>query len=312
MKLSRLLMAATAATILASAFGASAAEVKKIGLAVPNLQADFFNQIKLGVEKYAKEKGIEVIVVDAKNDTNTQVSQVQDLMTQDIGAFIYIPAGAAAAAVPTRLAREAGIPVINVDRVPEGAPGDTFIAGESVESAYAVCKHIIEKAGGSGKMAIIHGQKGTTPEVDRFTGCKRAIDENKGVELVDQQWSNMWSADEGFSIAQNMLQANPDITIIFGQADGLAMGAAKAVDVANLSDKVIIGGYDGDVSALEYLAKCNGPFIATATQSTQKMGVLAVESALAVAAGQKVEERQTPNAVLTTCENAPEFVKSHP
>ena len=140
-------------------------------------------------KSYAKEKGIEVIVVDAKNDTATQVSQVQDLMTQGIDAFIYIPAGAAAAAVPTRLAREAGIPVINVDRVPDGAPGDTFIAGESVESAYAVCKHIIEKAGGKGKMAIIHGQKGTTPEVDRFTGCKRAIDENPGVELVDQQWS---------------------------------------------------------------------------------------------------------------------------
>jgi ribose transport system substrate-binding protein len=299
MKLSKLLMAATAAAVLMSPLGASAAEVKKIGLAVPNLQADFFNQIKLGVEKYAKSKGIEVVVVDAKNDTATQVSQVQDLMTQGIDAFIYIPAGAAAAAVPTRLAREAGIPVINVDRVPDNAPGDTFIAGESVESAYAVCKHIIEKAGGKGKMAIIHGQKGTTPEVDRFAGCKRAIDENPGVQLVDQQWSNMWSADEGFSIAQNMLQANPDITMIFGQADGLAMGAAKAIDVANLSDKVIIGGYDGDVSALEYLAKCKGPFIVTATQSTQKMG-------------QKVEERQTPNAVLTTCENAPEFVKNHP
>jgi ribose transport system substrate-binding protein len=312
MKLSKLLMAATAAAVLMSPLGASAAEVKKIGLAVPNLQADFFNQIKLGVEKYAKSKGIEVVVVDAKNDTATQVSQVQDLMTQGIDAFIYIPAGAAAAAVPTRLAREAGIPVINVDRVPDNAPGDTFIAGESVESAYAVCKHIIEKAGGKGKMAIIHGQKGTTPEVDRFAGCKRAIDENPGVQLVDQQWSNMWSADEGFSIAQTMLQANPDITMIFGQADGLAMGAAKAIDVANLSDKVIIGGYDGDVSALEYLAKCKGPFIVTATQSTQKMGVLAVEAALAVAAGQKVEERQTPNAVLTTCENAPEFVKNHP
>ena len=241
MKLSTLLLAATTAAILSAPLGASAAEVKKIGLAVPNLQADFFNQIKLGVEKYATEKGIEVIVVDAKNDTATQVSQVQDLMTQGIDAFIYIPAGAAAAAVPTRLARQAGIPVINVDRVPDGEPGDTFIAGESVDSAYAVCKHIIEKAGGSGKMVIIHGQKGTTPEVDRFTGCKRAIDENPGVELVAQQWSNMWSADEGFSIAQNMLQANPDINIIFGQADGLAMGAAKAVDVANLSDKVIIG-----------------------------------------------------------------------
>lgn len=302
-----------AATALASLAGvASAQEVKKIGVAVPNLQADFFNQIKLGVENYAKEKGIEVIVVDAKNDTATQVSQVQDLMTQGIDAFIYIPAGAAAAAVPTRLARAEGIPVINVDRTPDGEPGDTFIAGESVESAYQVCKTIIEEASGSGKMAIIHGQKGTTPEVDRFTGCKRAIDENPGIELVAQQWSQMWSPDEGFSIAQNILQSNPDVTIIFGQADALAMGAAKAVDVAGLSDKVIIGGYDGDVAALEYLAKCEGPFKVTATQSTQMMGRLAVDSAIAVAAGQPVEERQTPNAVLTTCENAPEFVAQHP
>lgn len=311
MKSTKALMLATAfAVTLASPL--AAAEVKKLGLAVPNLQADFFNQIKLGVENYGKEKGIEVIVVDAKNDTATQVSQVQDLMTQGIDAFIYIPAGAAAAAVPTRLAREAGIPVINVDRFPEGEPGDTFIAGESVESAYQVCKHIIEKAGGSGKMAIIHGQKGTTPEVDRFTGCKRAVDENPGVELIDQQWSQMWSADEGFSIAQNMLQANPDIKIIFGQADGLAMGAAKAVEGAGLTDQVIIGGYDGDMSALEYLSKCQGPFIVTATQSTRTMGKMAVDSAIAVAAGEKVEERQTPNAVLTTCEDAGKFLEDHP
>ena len=300
------------AALVAVAGSAVAEEVKKIGLAVPNLQADFFNQIKLGVENYAGSKGIEVIVVDAKNDTATQVSQVQDLMTQGIDAFIYIPAGAAAAAVPTRLARAEGIPVINVDRTPEGEPGDTFIAGESVESAYAVCDHIIRLQGGQGKMAIIHGQKGTTPEVDRFKGCKRAIDEHDGVELVAQQWSQQWSPDEGFLIAQNMLQAHPDITIIFGQADGLAMGAAKAVEVAGIADKVIIGGYDGDVAALEYLAECKGPFWATATQSTQRMGILAVDSALAVAAGEDVPERQIPDAVLTTCANAPRFVASHP
>ncbi|MAU22398.1 MAG: sugar ABC transporter substrate-binding protein [Martelella sp.] len=306
----KIIAAALASAALAGP--ALADDVNKIGLAVPNLQADFFNQIKLGVENYGKEKGIEVIVVDAKNDTATQVSQVQDLMTQGIDAFIYIPAGAAAAAVPTRLARAEGIPVINVDRTPEGAPGDTFIAGESVESAYQVCKHIIDLAGGEGKMAMIHGQKGTTPEVDRTKGCMRAIEENPNVELVTEQWSQMWSPDEGFSIAQNMLQAHPDLKLIFGQADGLAMGAAKAVDVAGLSDQVIIGGYDGDVAALEYLAKCEGPFVATATQSTQMMGRLAVDSAIKVAAGESVPERQTPNAVLTTCENAPQFVENHP
>lgn len=308
----RTLFTATAVAAMASLASAQGVGIKKIGLAVPNLQADFFNQIKLGVEGYAAKLGIDVIVVDAKNDTNTQVSQVQDLITQGIDAFIYIPAGAAAATVPTRLARNEGIPVINVDRTPEGEPGDTFIAGESVESAYAVCDHIIRLAGGEGKMAIVHGQKGTTPEVDRHKGCLRAIEENPGVELVAQQWSQMWSPDEGFSIAQNMLQAHPDMKIIFGQADALAMGAAKAVDVAGLSNQVIIGGYDGDVAALEYLSKCEGPFVVTATQSTQAMGVLAVNSAIAVVHGASVPARQTPDAVLTTCEDAPRFVEKHP
>ncbi len=306
------MIAATAFALLGGTAFAEGIGVNKIGLAVPNLQADYFNQIKQGVESYAEKLGIEVVVVDAKNDTNTQVSQVQDLLTQGIDAFIYIPAGAAAAAVPTRLARAEGIPVINVDREPEGEPGDTVIYGENVLSAYQVCSHIIGLAGGDGKMVIVHGQKGTTPEVQRFEGCKRAIDENPGVELVAQQWSQMWSPDEGFSITQNMLQAHPDIEIIFGQADALAMGAAKAVDVAGLSDKVIIGGYDGDIAALEYLAKCEGPFIVTATQSTQAMGVLAVNSAIAVANGASVPARQIPNAVLTTCEDAPKFVEKHP
>ena len=87
------MFAATAAAIIAAAGSVSAQGVgiEKIGLAVPNLQADFFNQIKLGVEGYAAKLGIDVIVVDAKNDTATQVSQVQDLITQGIDAFIYIP-----------------------------------------------------------------------------------------------------------------------------------------------------------------------------------------------------------------------------
>lgn len=306
------LLGATALSALAVTASAEGIGISKIGLAVPNLQADFFNQIKLGVENYGNKLGIEVVTVDAKGDTATQVSQVQDLLTQGIDAFIYIPAGAAAAAVPTRLARAEGIPVINVDREPEGEPGDTVIYGENVFSAYEVCSHIIELAGGEGKMFIIHGQKGTTPEVQRFEGCKMAIDENPGVELVAQQWTQMWSPDEGFSIAQNMIQAHPDVKMIFGQADGIAMGAAKAVEVAGLSDQVTVGGYDGDVAALESLAACDTPFVVTATQSTQAMGVLAVNSAIAVANDASVPARQIPNAVLTTCDNAQQFVDKHP
>lgn len=305
-----LLTAAVAATIAAVPLGTTAAEIKKIGLAVPNLSADYFIQIQESVEEYGAKLGIEVVTVNANNDSATQVSQVQDLLTQNIDAFIYIPAGAAAATVPTRLARAEGIPVINVDRNADAEPGDTFIAGEGIKSAYEVCSHLIGLAGGKGEMLMIHGQKGVTPEVLRAQGCNQAIDESPGVTLVGEQWSERWSQDEGFALTQNLLQAHSNVNIIFGQADGLAMGAAKAAAASGASHRIYVGGYDGDVGAL--LALKEGVFDVTATQSTRTMGRLAVDSAIKVAAGETIPKEQIIDAELTTQDNVQKFIDDHP
>ncbi|NKL02600.1 substrate-binding domain-containing protein [Rhizobium leguminosarum bv. viciae] len=309
MKIARTMLASAA--LLGLTLGpVHAAELKKLGLAVANLQANFFNQIKQSVEAEAKKRGIEVITVDAKGDGPTQVNQIQDLLTQKIDALIYIPAGAAAATVPVKLAKNAGIPVVNVDRNAEGAPGDTFLATDSVASAKAVCDYILKEAGGKGKMVIIHGQKGTTPEVDRSKGCAESLKAYPDVKVVAEQFSNIWSQDEGFQIMQNMLQANPDVSIVFAQADGLALGAAQAIKVANPSQKIVVGGFDGDTAALEALSK--GVFNVTATQQTQKMGRDAVENAAKLVAGEKVPPVQLMDATLTTKENVAGFIANHP
>ena len=301
---------AASAALVAMSVSAQAAELKTLGLAVANLQANFFNQIKQSVEAEAQKDGIKVITVDAKGDGPTQVNQIQDLLTQNIDALIYIPAGAAAATVPVKLAKAAGVPVVNVDRNADGAPGDTFIATDSVASAEGVCDYILKQAGGAGKMAIIHGQKGTTPEVDRTKGCMESVKANPGVEIVAEQWSNMWSQDEGFQIMQNMLQAHPEISIVFAQADGLALGAAQAIKVANPAGKVWVSGFDGDTAAL--VALKDGVFDVTATQQTQLMGRMAVESAKKLVAGETVPAEQLMPATLTTKENVEGFIANHP
>jgi len=309
MNLARTLLA-SAALVGLSLSSAHAAEVKKIGLAVANLQANFFNQIKQSVEDEAKKRGIQVVTVDAKGDGPTQVNQIQDLLTQKIDALIYIPAGAAAASVPVKLAKNAGVPVVNVDRNAEGAPGDTFLATDSVSSAKAVCDYILKAAGGKGKMVIIHGQKGTTPEVDRSKGCAEALKAYPDVKIVAEQYSNIWAQDEGFQIMQNMLQANPDVSIVFAQADALALGAAQAIKVGNPSQKIVVGGFDGDTAALEALGK--GVFDVTATQQTQKMGRDAVANAIRLASGEKVPPVQLLDATLTTKDNVAGFIANHP
>ena len=289
---------------------AQAAEVKTIGLAVANLQANFFNQIKQSAEAEAAKLGVKIITVDAKGDGPTQVNQVQDLLTQKIDALIYIPAGAAAATVPTKLAQAAGIPVVNIDRNAAGAPGNTFIASNSVSSAKSVCDYIIKQAGGKGSMVIIHGQKGTTPEVDRTKGCMEVVKANPGVKIVAEQYSNIWGQDEGFQIMQNMLQAHPDVSIVFAEADALALGAAQAIKVANPSQKIWIGGFDGDTAALEALK--NGTFDVTATQQTQLMGRTAVQDAIKLVAGEKLPPEQLLDATLTTKDNVAGFIANHP
>ena len=52
-----------------------------------------------------------------------------------------------------------------------GRAGRHLHRHELRRSAKNVCDYILKQAGGKGKMVIIHGQKGTTPEVDRVKGC---------------------------------------------------------------------------------------------------------------------------------------------
>jgi ribose transport system substrate-binding protein len=282
---------------------------KTIGLAVANLQADFFNMIKQGVETYGKEKGYKVITVDAKGDATTQVNQIQDLIAQKIDALIYIPAGATAAAVPVKAARAAKIPVINVDRNVDSNPGDTFIYGQSIAATTELGKWVCQQTGGKGKAVMIHGQRGTTPEVDRTKGFTDGL-ASCGIKITQDQWTERWSADEGNRIAQDMLQRDPAINIVIGQADGIAMGASQAAKLAKLPQKVWVVGFDGDPGAL--IAVKNGTLDATATQQTWTMGKMAVDAVTAVLAGKTVPKDQPTDAKITLKSNVDEFIKQHP
>ncbi len=306
-----ILGAALALTVSPMAIGAaSAAEPMKIGLAVANLQADFFNQIKQSVEKNAKVMGATVITVDAKGDGATQVSQIQDLINQKVQALIYIPAGAAAAAVPVKAAKAAGIPVVAVDRNPADAPGDTFIATNSVAAAKQLGDYACKVSGGKGVLAIIQGQIGTTPEQDRDKGFKEAMTSCPGIKEVAREASKMWMKDEGFNIAQNMLQRDPSISIFFGRADALALGAAQAVKAAGLDHKVFVFGFDGDLAGLK--AVKDGTLDATMTQRTQFMGKLALQSAIDLVGGKTLPAEQLQDAALTTKENVDQYIANHP
>ncbi|MBT2550828.1 substrate-binding domain-containing protein [Arthrobacter sp. ISL-65] len=280
-----------------------------IGLAVPNVVSPFFNQVRMSVEKEAAAKGIQVVVADANDNSEKQVAQVEDFVTKNVDAIIYVAAGATAATVPVRTAKAAGIPVVTVDRNPEGAPGDTFIATDSIASSTELGEWVVEQTKGKGVLGTIQGQIGTTPEIDRDKGFTNALSKAPGIKEVARQASQTWSQAEGFAIATDMLQAHPEITIFVAHADSLALGAAQAARSAGRDDILIVG-HDGDPAGLE--AIINGTLGATETQPSVGIATLAVDSALKLINKESVPEVQLQDGILTTKENAKEFIAKHP
>jgi ribose transport system substrate-binding protein len=200
--------------------------------------------------------------------------------------------------------------VINVDRNVDSDPGDTFIYGRSIAATTELGKLICNKTGGKGKVVMIHGQRGTTPEKERTIGFNDGL-ATCGLKVSQDQWTERWSADEGNRIAQDMLQRDPSMNVIIGQADGIAMGASQAVKLAKADHKVWIFGFDGDPGALTAM-KNTGALDATATQQTWTMGKMAVDAVTAVLAGKSVPKDQPTEARVTTKENVDEFIKNHP
>jgi ribose transport system substrate-binding protein len=284
-----------------------------LGLAVANLQADFFNQIKQSVEAEAQAKGIEVQVSDAGGESATQVNQIQDFITRQVSAIIYIPAGASAASVPVKAAERANIPVIAVDRNAEDAPGKSFIATDSVAAAKELGEWVIKQKDGKGNIAILQGQVGTTPQVDRQKGFEEALKSAPEMKIIAESATMKWSQDEGFAKAQDIIQAHPDVDVFWGQADAIALGAAQAVANANMNPKPLVVGFDGDQAGIQAIR--DGKLDATMVQQTQLMGRMAVNSALDIINGQQVPPEQLQKAFLLTKsdkQKADEYLETHP
>ena len=55
-------------------------------------------------------------------------------------------------------------------------------------------------------MLIIHGQKGTAPEVDRRRAAPSQLQKYPGIKVVGELWSEGWHQDEGFKLTQDLLR----------------------------------------------------------------------------------------------------------
>ncbi|OZT11751.1 D-ribose ABC transporter substrate-binding protein RbsB [Priestia aryabhattai] len=267
----------------------------KIGLSVSTLNNPFFVSLKNGVVKEAKKQGIEVIVVDAQNDSAKQINDVEDLLQQGVNALLINPTDSSAISTAVQSANGIGVPVVTLDRSSEKGKVEALVASDNVKGGQMAAEYVVKTLGKNAKVAELEGVPGASATRERGSGFHNIADEQ--LDVVAKQSAD-FDRTKGLTVMENVLQGNPDIQAVFAHNDEMALGAIEAITSSGKDIAVI--GFDGNEDALKAVE--SGALTATVAQQPELIGELAVKAAKDVLQGKKVEEKISAPLKLVTKE----------
>ncbi|NNU92790.1 D-ribose ABC transporter substrate-binding protein [Geobacillus sp. NFOSA3] len=272
----------------------------KVGLSMNTLNNPFFVAVKEGAEAQAKEKGVELVVTDAQNDPGKQLADVENLLQQNIDILIIDPADSDAIAEAVRKANDAKIPVFTIDRQSNGGKVVTHIGFDAIKSGKIAGNFLKKALNGKGKIVEIQGILGTNVAQLRSKGFNEIMEQTPGFEVVARQSAN-FDRGQALKVMEDILQAHPEIDGVYAANDEMALGALAAIEAAGRLDEIVVIGCDAVDPALEAIRQ--GKLEATIAEPPFFLGKEAINTALKISKGEKVEKEVILESTLVTREN---------
>ncbi|MCM3023458.1 ribose ABC transporter substrate-binding protein RbsB [Heyndrickxia ginsengihumi] len=256
----------------------------KIGLSISTLDNPFFVSLKNGVIQEAASKGIKVITVDAQNDTEKQMNDIEDLIQQGVDMLLINPTDSAAISSAVQSANHIGIPVITLDRSADKGKVETLVASDNITGGKMAANFIINKVGKHAKVVELQGTPGASAARERGQGFHEIAD--KKLDVIAKQTAN-FDRTQGLNVMENLLQGHKDIQAVFAQNDEMALGAIEAIKSSGRD--IVVVGFDGTDDGIKAVKE--GRLSATVAQQPVLIGKQAVIAASKVLQGKKVKSR---------------------
>jgi ribose transport system substrate-binding protein len=247
----------------------------------PATEFNYYIAIGEGIKAIAAEKGVETFMLAPQSgaDINGQMGMLQDVITQGVQAIILSTHDEHAAAPLVERAVDQGIAVVivNSDIQDFPTPVHAVVGYSQRGGTRKIGDYALKLADGKPmKVGVIEGQPGyhSTERVGGF------LDAIKGSDFdVVSSLDGKWNVEGGNTAAMDMLQAHPEIQLVFAANDYMIMGAALSAKALGHQGLVLLGN-DGDTACLEEIAAGN----VTATVNTSRfiMGQVALQVTLDV------------------------------
>lgn len=263
-----------AAETAANAAGTADVADKKVGISIYKFDDNFMTLYRQELQRYLTEdlgfKPENVVIQDGKGDQAEQTNQINNFITQKYDVLILNLVQASSAPEITDMCKEAGIPVVYINREPDEAEEQRWV-DEKINATYVGCdarqsgtyqgEEILETEtkgdiNGDGKVSYIMIQ-GDPENVDaqyrtEFS-VKALTDAGVEVEELLKQRGD-WDQAKAQQIAQDALNQYGDkIEVIFCNNDAMALGALQAIEAAGrkVNEDIYLVGVDALTEAVQ-------------------------------------------------------------
>ncbi|WP_019614595.1 ribose ABC transporter substrate-binding protein RbsB [Psychromonas ossibalaenae] len=272
------------AAVISASFSATAMAQDTLAMVVSTLNNPFFVTMKEGAEKKADQLGYKLIVLDSQNDPSKELSNVEDLIIRGVKAILINPTDSDAVSNAIRIANQAKIPVLTLDRGASRGDVVSHIASDNVAGGEMAGKFISEKIGKDARVIQLEGIAGTSAARERGQGFMNAV-KSENMDLLASQPAD-FDRTKGLNVMENMLSSKPNTQAVFAQNDEMALGAVRAVQASGKD--ILIVGFDGTDDGIAAVKR--GLLGATIAQQPGLIGEIGVESAVKLLKGEAVEK----------------------
>jgi ABC-type sugar transport system substrate-binding protein len=282
-----------------------------IGVSMANSDT-FLTVLRKGIEKAGADAGQPVQIEIADDDVGKQLSQIQNFIAAKVDAVIVNAVDTSATAPMTKLANDAGIPIVYVNRQPIDVdalgPKGAFVASNEVDSGTLQTQEVCKMIGGKGDILVMVGDLANQAAVQRTKDIHdvMATDACKGMKIIDEQTA-VWDPVKAQDLMTNWIAAGHKPVAVIANNDNMAIGAINAMKAAGwkMTD-VVVAGIDATQEALAAMKA--GDLDVTVFQDAFGQGSGAVSTAMKLVKGEKVDAKVYIPFQLVTPANMDQYM----
>ncbi|MBI9049486.1 MAG: ABC transporter substrate-binding protein [Anaerolineaceae bacterium] len=260
------------------------------------------------IKAEAETLGVKLQFSDAQQKQENQIKAIRSFIAQQVDVIGVAPVVETGWETVFAEAKDAGIPIILVDRRADVSDDlfASFIGSDFVLEGENACMEMGELLGGAGNIVELEGTVGAGPAIDRKKGFDDCMAANyPDITILESQTGDFTRA-KGKEVMEAFLKTyTGEINGVYAHNDDMALGAIQAIEEAGLkpAEDIIIVSIDGVKGIFEAMAagKAN-----VTVECNPLLGPQFYEAALTLANGGSVEKWIKSNEGIFRADTAAE------